>query len=99
MRILRYQPRHAEGGLTAFLPPPGEDVPPETLKMFGNYFSEFIEYVNHGNDSGLLWLMTFDNEGRAEDATTIIDQFENDFQVMIEHHFVPYPNVIVFRKQ
>ena len=67
--------------------------------MFGNYFSEFIEYVNHGNDSGLLWLMTFDNEGRAEDATTIIDQFENDFQVMIEHHLDPYPNVIIFRKQ
>ena len=59
---------------------PGEDIPPETLKMFGNYFSEFIEYVNFGNASGLLFLQTFDNDGRAEDASTIIDQLENDFQ-------------------
>ena len=58
----------------------GEDIPPETLKMFGNYFSEFIEYVNYGNASGLLFLQTFDNDGRAEEATTIIDQLENDFQ-------------------
>ena len=58
----------------------GEEIPPETLKMFGNYFSEFIEYVNYGNASGLLFLQTFDNDGRAEEATTIIDQLENDFQ-------------------
>ena len=48
--------------------------------MFGNYFSEFIEYVNYGKASGLLFLQTFDNDGRAEEATTIIDQLENDFQ-------------------
>ena len=48
--------------------------------MFGNYFSEFIEYVNFGNASGLLFLQTFDNDGRAEDATTISDQRESDCQ-------------------
>ena len=27
--------------------------------------------MSHGNDTGLLWVMTFDNEGRAEDATQV----------------------------
>ena len=31
----------------------------------------FAEFVSHGNDTGLLWVMTFDNEGRAEDATQV----------------------------
>ena len=51
--------------------------------MFENYYSEFIHYLSPGNNSepGLLWLMTFDNDGKAEDSTQIIDQLENDFQV------------------
>ena len=81
MTFANYQPRHAEGGLTAFLPPPGEEIPAETLESFNHYFSEFIQYVNYGNASKLLWLMTFDNNGKAEDSVEIIDKLENEFQV------------------
>ena len=62
----------------------GNEISDETKKMFENYYSEFIHYLSPGNNSepGLLWLMTFDNDGKAEDSTQIIDQLENDFQVI-----------------
>ena len=80
MTFARFQPRHAEGGLASFLPPPGEEIPAETLESFNHYFSEFIQYVNYGNASSLLFLQTFDNDGKPEDSMEIIDQLENDFQ-------------------
>jgi len=80
MSYARYQPQHSD--LASTLPPPGKEISDETKKMFENYYSEFIHYLSPGNNSepGLLWLMTFDNDGKAEDSTQIIDQLENDFQ-------------------
>jgi len=80
MSYARYQPQHAEGGITAVLPPPGEPVPEETITHLTHYYSEFIQYPGHHGAPGLLWLQTWDNLGRAEDAVTIIDHTEDEFE-------------------
>merc|ERR1711970_1026704 len=73
MSYARYQPQHAEGGITAVLPPPGEPVPEESIRHLTNYYSEFIQYPAHHGAPGLLWLNTWDNLGKAEVAVAMID--------------------------
>jgi len=80
MSYAQYMPQHADGGLTAVLPPPGQTIPEESLVHLTNYYSEFIQYPGHHGAPGLLWLNTWNNSGRAEDAVAIIDHTEDEFE-------------------
>lgn len=82
MTYARYWPQHAEGGLPAVLPPPGstDPIPERTIEWMMHYYSEFIQYPTHHNASGVLWKNTWDNFGRAEDAVTLTDDVNDEYQ-------------------
>ena len=80
MSYARYHPKISSESLTSILPPPGTDIPDELVDRLQHYYSEFIQYLGYNGDPGVLWLYTFENDGRAEDATVIIDELENAFQ-------------------
>ena len=80
MSYARYHPKISESSLTSVLPPPGTDIPADMVERLQHYYSEFIQYIGYNGDPGVLWLYTFQNDGRAEDATVIIDELENAFQ-------------------
>ena len=80
MSYARYHPKISESSLTTVLPPPGTDIPADMVERLQHYYSEFIHYLGYNGDPGVLWLYTFQNDGKAEDATVIIDELENAFQ-------------------
>ena len=80
MSYARFWPQHVDGGLGSILPPAGSPVPDATIESMMQYYSEFIQYPTHHNASGVLFKNTWDNLGRAEDAITLIDHTEDDFQ-------------------
>ena len=80
MSYARYHPKISESSLTSVLPPPGTDIPAEMVERLQHYYSEFIQYLGYNGDPGVLWLYTFQNDGKAEDAAVIIDELENAFQ-------------------
>ena len=80
MSYARFWPQFVEGGLPALLPPPGAPVPETTIEAMTHYYSEFIQYPQHHNATGVLFKNTWDNLGRAEDAITLIDHTEDEFQ-------------------
>ena len=82
MSYARYQPQHVVGGLEAFLPHPDspDPIPDSTIESMLHYYSEYIQYPTHHNASGVLWKQTWDNFGRAEDAVTLTDLVEDEYQ-------------------
>ena len=52
----------------------------ELCGRFQHYYSEFIQYPTHHNASGVLWKNTWDNFGRAEDAATLTDDINDEYQ-------------------
>ena len=80
MSYARFWPQHVDGGLGSILPPAGSPVPDTTIESMMQYYSEFIQYPTHHNATGVLFKNTWDNLGRAEDAITLIDHTEDDFQ-------------------
>ena len=80
MSYARFWPQHIPGGLESILPPAGEVIPDETLIFMNNYYSESIQYPSHHGAKGVLWMNSWDNLGRAEDAISLIDHTEDEFQ-------------------
>merc|ERR1711970_1155516 len=80
MTYARFWPQHIPGGLESILPPPGEDIPEQTLVFLTNYYSESIQYPHHHGAPGILWMNSWDNLGKGEDAISFIDHKEDEFQ-------------------
>jgi len=80
MTYARFWPQHIPGGLESILPPPGEDIPEQTLVFLTNYYSESIQYPHHHGAPGILWMNSWDNLGNGEDALSLIDHKEDEFQ-------------------
>jgi len=81
MSYARFWPQTIKNGLNSILPRPGEaPVPNETVHWMTHYYSEFIQYPTHHGAPGVLWKNTWDNLGKAEDAITLIDHLEDEFQ-------------------
>jgi len=80
MSYARFWPQHIPGGLESILPPVGIELPEQTLVYLNNYYSEAIQYVRHHGAPGVLWMNSWDNLGKAEDAISFIDHKEDEFQ-------------------
>merc|ERR1711915_1134827 len=80
MSYARFWPQHIPGGLESILPPAGYPLPEETLTLLTNYYSEAIQYPIHHGSPGILWMNSWDNLGKAEDAISLIDHKEDEFQ-------------------
>jgi len=80
MTYARFWPQHIPDGLESIVPPAGDPLPEQTLVFLTNYYSEAIQYPRHHGAPGVLWMNSWDNLGRAEDAISLIDHKEDEFQ-------------------
>jgi hypothetical protein len=54
---------------------PGQELSQEAVDMFENhYYAEWIAFPKHhmGAGPGLLWQNVWNNDGKAEDSTTLV---------------------------
>jgi hypothetical protein len=83
MTYSRWGPRQILGPMEDYWARPGDKLTEEAVNMFENhYYAEWIAFPrHHTGGQGLIWQNVWQNDGKAEESTTLIDYVEEAYEI------------------
>ena len=83
MTFAKWGPRKITKPIEEYWPRPGQELSEESVSMFKNhYYSEWMAFPRHHTGGrGVLWQNVWQNDGLAEETTTLIDYIEESFEI------------------